>query len=180
MSFKLTEQVWGLDFLNSREKLLLLALSDHADDRARCWPSTQGLKKKCGCSSSTLNKTLKILKTAGLIKVTPRASTTEGRKTNLYEINHSSFHTPEMSDRITAARAEIKSSKVKNSYAWNNAPHVPLSSTKIHTGRNKSLIPDQVNTIGKHIDIEAEALEIAIELEDPNLAKPKASNGRYY
>jgi hypothetical protein len=180
MCFKLTNQVWGLDYLSFGEKILLLALADHANDNAQCWPSVAGLAKKCSYSLNTLNKNKHILEGANLITITPRASRLEGRKTDLYEINHSSFHTPEMLVQIKLSRAKVKAKYAKNSRVWNDARAKALSPLRMHTGRNKSSLPCRVKKSAAEINIETEGLEIANELEHPDYAGPKASNGRYY
>lgn len=54
MSFRLAAMVWELD-LPMNEKLVMMALADHADDESfQCWPSQSHLAKKCGCSEDTV------------------------------------------------------------------------------------------------------------------------------
>jgi helix-turn-helix protein len=52
--------------VSSTEKLILLALADHADDAGFCWPGQAGVGEKCGLARETVNRSLKRLEEAGL------------------------------------------------------------------------------------------------------------------
>ena len=104
MSVSMMAEVWQLDCLRPSEKLLLLAIADHANDEGVCYPSADRLQKKCGFSTATYAKYSHILTDSGLITKKPRASTSEGRQTNLLTINHSSFYTCKDSLQLKAAR----------------------------------------------------------------------------
>ena len=55
------QQVSGTD------KLILIALADHADDTGHCWPGTKGIAEKCGVSRRTVVASVSRLTEAGLI-----------------------------------------------------------------------------------------------------------------
>lgn len=58
--------------LKPSEKLLLLALSNYADDGMRCWPSHKTLASDTGLSQRTILTTFKRLEGAGLLVRTAR------------------------------------------------------------------------------------------------------------
>jgi helix-turn-helix protein len=49
------------------EKLVLLALADHADDEGMCWPGQRGVADKCGLSRQTVAETIARLHRLGLM-----------------------------------------------------------------------------------------------------------------
>jgi len=66
MSIKIMSSVWELD-LKVGLKMVLLALSDHANDDGVCWPSYRKLQKKCSCSRSGLMDKMKKLEQLGYL-----------------------------------------------------------------------------------------------------------------
>lgn len=60
-------EVWDMD-LKPIEKLVLLALADHADDKGVCWPSQGYIANKSGCSRKTVNEKIGGFVKAGIIK----------------------------------------------------------------------------------------------------------------
>ncbi len=66
MSVKIMAQVWELD-LPQNEKLVLLALGDHADDEGVCYPSVARIAWKTGMSERQVQRIGKKLRAAGLI-----------------------------------------------------------------------------------------------------------------
>jgi len=67
MSYKAAEWAWAIP-LTPTEKLILLALSDHADDAGKCWPSLAHLERKTGCHRTTVWRTIDRLVQAGLVE----------------------------------------------------------------------------------------------------------------
>lgn len=59
-------QVWELD-LPSNEKMILLALADHANDQGICAPSFSRIAWKCGISKDTVKRAVKSFRETGLI-----------------------------------------------------------------------------------------------------------------
>lgn len=84
-------QVWELK-LPAKDKLVLLAIADCANDEGLAWPSIATLSRKCGCDPRTIQRHLRALETAKLIEteeivgkgnryiVTPRQVATPGKK----------------------------------------------------------------------------------------------------
>jgi hypothetical protein len=71
MGVKASTWAWEQE-LPYAEKLVLLALADHADDSGVCWPSLKHLKKKTGIDHTRISKLIKSMKDRGLIEVTHR------------------------------------------------------------------------------------------------------------
>lgn len=71
MSIKITAAVWLLT-LPMSEKMVLLALADHAKDDGFCWPGIVKLAKKCCLSERQLQRNIKSLERRGLLKLTYR------------------------------------------------------------------------------------------------------------
>ena len=45
MSIKIMSKVWSLEYLDIKEKMVLLALADAANDDGICWPKNTTLQK---------------------------------------------------------------------------------------------------------------------------------------
>lgn len=59
-------QVWAME-LPAKQKLILLALADCANDEGLAWPSIATIARKCGCDERTVQRNLRDLETAGKI-----------------------------------------------------------------------------------------------------------------
>ena len=55
--------------LGGREKLVLLAISDHLGSNASAWPSVPRLAKRCGLARNTVMRGIKELEQRGAITV---------------------------------------------------------------------------------------------------------------
>lgn len=74
MSVRVMSEVWSLA-LPATQKLVLLALADHADDRGgNAYPSVSGLAQKCGVDARTIQRSLRTLEAAGLLAVERHAT----------------------------------------------------------------------------------------------------------
>lgn len=60
--------VWEMD-LPQTEKMVLLCLSDHANDEGVCWPSMSRLARKCSIADRTVQRTIKELEKRGILTV---------------------------------------------------------------------------------------------------------------
>jgi helix-turn-helix protein len=76
MSIKIMAAVWELD-LPQNQKLVSLALADHADDRGICYPSVGRIAWKCGYSHRQTQAILKELRSSAMIE--PISSSAGGR-----------------------------------------------------------------------------------------------------
>ena len=87
MSIKVMTWAWGLSNMNSGEKLVLLALADHADDEGYCWPGTTGIAVKCSISRPTLNKHLHTLADLKILCVAHRQDGAGRTISNGYQLH---------------------------------------------------------------------------------------------
>ena len=70
----------------SGQKMVLLALCDHANDDGECYPSQKKLAKKCSMSSRAISNHIKWLHDCGILE-SERRQTTNVRKSNRYFIS---------------------------------------------------------------------------------------------
>ncbi|SCC08815.1 MULTISPECIES: helix-turn-helix domain-containing protein [Snodgrassella] len=89
MSVKLMAKAWEMD-LSQGEKLVLLALCDHANDDGVCYPSQEYLAQKCSMSPRSLIDQINKLKKHGILTA-ERRQKGGGRLANLYVINLDNF-----------------------------------------------------------------------------------------
>jgi len=82
MSLKLLSWAFEQD-LPCAEKIVLLALADMADMDGKCWPSQAHLAKRCGIARETVNRQVRMLVNAGLVRLEQRANE-HGQQANLY------------------------------------------------------------------------------------------------
>ena len=77
MSVNIAKRVWLIDGLSSTERLVALALADHAsDDGTDCYPSVARLATKCACSRRTVQRALVSLEKMRIIRRHPRTDRT--------------------------------------------------------------------------------------------------------
>ncbi|MDQ7262689.1 helix-turn-helix domain-containing protein [Paracoccus sp. PS-1] len=69
MSVKIMSAVFESETLGPTERLIMLALADHADDTGRCYPSMQRLCQRTGLSERAVQVNIKKLQGQGYIKV---------------------------------------------------------------------------------------------------------------
>lgn len=84
MSIKLMAKAWEMP-LSQSEKLVLLALCDHANDDGVCYPSQEYLAQKCSMSRRSLIDQINKLKSYGIL-VAERRQKNGGRLANVYTI----------------------------------------------------------------------------------------------
>jgi hypothetical protein len=54
--------------LPAKDKLVLLALADCANDEGLAWPSIATLARKCGCDERTIQRNLRVLEAKGIFR----------------------------------------------------------------------------------------------------------------
>ena len=159
-------QVWELPHLTTGERLLLLAIADHCNDDGVCYPSAQRLRIKCGWgSSATYTRHIKILQDAKLIKKTARASTKDGRKTDLIQVIHSNIHTGVLFELLRVSRRKHGRNSAINSQGQSNAPSkafIPQVFTRVNT--NHKGLSQERKVSSTDLDIQTEAKAIADEI----------------
>lgn len=81
MSIKIMSQVFENEVLGPTQKLLLLALADHADDEGKCYPSLARLARRTGLGERAVRGNLRQLEMAGYLTTELNAGK---RGANLY------------------------------------------------------------------------------------------------
>jgi biotin operon repressor len=69
MSVRLMSAVFESESLSPTERLIMLALADHADDDGRCYPSIERLCRRTGLSERAVQTNIKRLSEGGYVKV---------------------------------------------------------------------------------------------------------------
>ncbi len=88
MSWVALAHAWSIS-LCPRDKLVLLALADHANDEDfTCFPSVRHLCLKTNMCRATVFKALESLEDLGLIKRTNRKVSNVVQMSNLYELTY--------------------------------------------------------------------------------------------
>ena len=114
MSIRLMAKAWELD-IPTNEKMLLLALCDHANDDGICYPSYDRLQVKCSFASrSTISANLKRLEAKNIIKKKIRNQSTGGRKTTVYTIDlDAQSSTAELEPKVQMTIAQSSTAEPK-------------------------------------------------------------------
>ena len=68
------------------DKLVLVALADHADDDGICWPGQKGVATKCGLSKRTVTAAIARLTEARILAVEERLRPDGSRTSNRYHL----------------------------------------------------------------------------------------------
>jgi len=85
MSIKAMNWAWEQP-LPPVPKLVLMALADNADDHGYCWPKMKTIAAKCSTSERTVQRTIKTLLAAGLLKKDARFSASGQQVSNGYTL----------------------------------------------------------------------------------------------
>lgn len=86
MSVKASTWAWEMP-LKGNEKLVLLALADHADDAGQCWPGLERIAEKCGISRASVIEHLNKLTEIQIISRKKMHDENGYRRSNLYVLN---------------------------------------------------------------------------------------------
>lgn len=113
MSIKLMSKAWELD-LSQGEKLVLLALCDHANDDGVCYPSQAFLASKCSMSYRSVINQIKRLESCGIL-TSERRQKAGSRQSNSYTINLNNYKSQcENSAHAESAHANFAPTNVQN------------------------------------------------------------------
>lgn len=85
MSIKAMNWAWEQP-LPPVPKLVLMALADNADDHGYCWPKMKTIAAKCSTSERTVQRTIKTLLAAGLLKKDARFDASGRQVSNGYTL----------------------------------------------------------------------------------------------
>lgn len=168
MSVKLMSAAWDMD-LPMGQKMLLLALCDHANDDGVCYPSQEKLAQKCSMGERTVISHIQWLERHGIVS-RERRQNTQRRKSDLYQITLSNY-TPEPANSAPANSAPAKFSPEPA----NSAPSEPANFAPSYK-EEPSVFNHQIEPswVGSGIAAAPEA-EI-LEPETPKSAKPKTAD----
>ena len=86
MSVKVMGWVWDQRGVPALQKLTLLALADHANDKGACWPGVADLVEKTGLSERAIHYHIKALEGNGFLKKVSRRRDDGSTASNLYHI----------------------------------------------------------------------------------------------
>lgn len=127
MSIKIMSAVFDSETLGPTERLIMLALADHADDTGRCYPSIQRLCQRTGLTERAVQSNVKKLQAQGYIKVVPGGG--KGRP-NIYFVSaNPASETPYEKPRISnTVSDDIQTPHLTTS---NPAPDAPEPSVTI-------------------------------------------------
>lgn len=108
-------KIFKLENLSTSEKIVLLALADHANAEGGCFPSIRRLAKWASMTPRGVQKVLRRLELAGLVK-----TVTNGGKSGLNSYNlHFPADEPLASSKLAAPRPVVN--------AWRGAPSLRRS-----------------------------------------------------
>ena len=131
MSIKYMTAVWDLP-LKGNDKLVMLALADHANDDGECYPSWSKIQDKTGVSKGTLSYIIKVLEGIGLLSHKKRF-TNYGKKTsNLYtitlvNIDEKAYKKLSKEVRKKAPSSEVEPSKLSSEVELTDSSEVELT-----------------------------------------------------
>ena len=173
MSVKLMSAAWDMD-LPMGQKMLLLALFDHANDDGVCYPSQEKLAQKCSMGERTVISHIQWLERHGIVS-RERRQNTQRRKSDLYQITLGNY-TAEPANSAPANSAPANSAPAKFSpEPANFAPSEPANFAPSYK-EEPSVFNHQIEPswVGSGIAAAPEA-EI-LEAETPKSAKQKTAD----
>lgn len=85
MSAKATFWAWGIE-LPAATKLVLLSLSNYANDQDEAWPSYETMSKSCGMDRRTVIRHCAKLEDMGLISIKKRKIKKDQNTSNIYKL----------------------------------------------------------------------------------------------
>ncbi len=135
--------VWEMEALGASEKLVLLALADHANDDGTCYPGNSRLAKRTGMTGRGVQKVIQRLVGAGLLLVDPNAGLGGA---NVYRLfltpEHSSPTPPEHSSPPNDVHPRTTFTTPPNHVPFTPEPRSPKPSLTINEPREEPpLVP---------------------------------------
>ena len=164
MSVKLMSVAWDMD-LPMGQKMLLLALCDHANDEGVCYPSQERLATKCSMARRTVVSHLQWLEERGIVRK-ERRQNTQRRKTDLYYITLEGYSEPANSACANSACAKC-SAECANFAPSECANFAPSYKEEPSETFNHQIEPSEMAT-----GINPAAAEPEFQLAEIKTAKP--------
>jgi Helix-turn-helix domain len=127
--------VWQQGPDDRSQRLLMLALADHANDQGLCWPSTKTLAGKACMNVRTVLRTLKDLESGKWLTVARRSHEHRG---NTYQLSLERLHSHDSVKRDSVSHDKLSHDKTtpsevtnwtKRSDKMNNTPHPLIGRT---------------------------------------------------
>ena len=168
MSVKLMSAAWDMA-LPMGQKMLLLALCDHANDDGVCYPSQEKLAQKCSMGERTVISHIQWLERHGIVS-RERRQNTQRRKSDLYQITLGNY-TPEPANSAPANSAPAKFSPEPANFA----PSEPANFAPSYK-EEPSVFNHQIEPSGIGSGIAAAPEAEILEAETPKSAKPKKTD----
>ena len=125
MSVKLMSKAWEMP-IPTGQKMVLLALCDHANDDGACYPSQDKIAQKCSMSLRAIVRHIKWLENHGIL-VKERRQNTNIRKSNLYLISLDNY---QCANSACAKFACANSAHANLACANLAHPNVPITSSE--------------------------------------------------
>lgn len=168
MSVKLMSAAWDMD-LPMGQKMLLLALCDHANDDGVCYPSQEKLAQKCSMGERTVISHIQWLERHGIVS-RERRQNTQRRKSDLYQITLGNYtHEPANSAPANSAPAKFSPEPA------NFAPSEPANFAPSYK-EEPSVFNHQIEPSGIGSGIAAAPETEILEAETPKSAKQKTAD----
>ena len=168
MSVKLMSAAWDMA-LPMGQKMLLLALCDHANDDGVCYPSQEKLAQKCSMGERTVISHIQWLERHGIVS-RERRQNTQRRKSDLYQITLGNY-TPEPANSAPANSAPAKFSPEPANFA----PSEPANFAPSYK-EEPSVFNHQIEPSGIGSGIAAAPEAEILEAETPKSDKQKTAD----
>jgi len=130
VSIRATKWAWSLQ-LPATVKLVLVALSDHADEDGECWPSQARIASMTGLTDRAVRYVMHGLKASGLIRI----ETSRGRQGCVSLAFDVEEITPEIAGIVARECASTSKKKPKSDAPDRN--EIPKNRNEIPTPRNE-------------------------------------------
>ena len=174
MSVKLMSKAWEMD-IPSGQKMVLLALCDHANDDGECYPSQKKLAKKCSMSSRAISNHIKWLHDCGILE-SERRQTTNVRKSNRYFISLENY---QAANSAHANSAHANSAHANSAYPnMQNFPseHANFAPSYIDEPSERTIRVEPSDICADACAPVAPPLELELVADKPPMtAKPKSN-----
>jgi hypothetical protein len=99
MSFEAMAMVVTVENISPINKLVLILLSNYADQNSKCFPSYEKIAKLANCSRRTAVRSINTLNKLGLIDIERRKLSNNDNQSNIYTINRPSVTMSPASDK---------------------------------------------------------------------------------
>jgi len=132
MSLRAMAAVWELNLPTQTEKLVLLALADHADDDGFCYPGRKYVARKCGITDRHVTRLFNHFQELGILEINEQHKDNGGQKSNLYRLLIPSSFDP-LDSRVSTpldSRVYPPLDSVKSTPPWTQLSPPPLDSVE--------------------------------------------------